>query len=69
MLELKNVSFQVSEESKEKGILKDVSFTLEDNKFVAITGPNGGGKSTLAKIIAGIEKPTSGQILDRKSVV
>lgn len=63
MLELKNVSFQVSEESKEKGILKDVSFTLEDNKFVAITGPNGGGKSTLAKIIAGIEKPTSGQIL------
>ena len=63
MLELKNVSFQVSEESKEKEILKDVSFTLEDNKFVAITGPNGGGKSTLAKIIAGIEKPTSGQIL------
>lgn len=63
MLELKNVSFQVSEESKEREILKDVSFTLEDNKFVAITGPNGGGKSTLAKLIAGIEKPTSGQIL------
>lgn len=63
MLELRNVSFQVSEESKEKEILKDVSFTLEDNKFVAITGPNGGGKSTLAKLIAGIEKPTSGQIL------
>ena len=42
MLELRNVSFQVSEESKEKEILKDVSFTLEDNKFVAITGPNGG---------------------------
>lgn len=62
VLELRNVSFQVSEDSKEKGILKNVNFTLKDNKFVAITGPNGGGKSTLAKIIAGIEKPTSGQI-------
>lgn len=63
MLELRNVSFQVSEESKEKEILNDVSFKLEDNKFIAITGPNGGGKSTLARIIAGIEKPSSGQIL------
>ena len=63
MLELRNVSFHVSEDSKEKGILKNVSFTLEDRKFVAITGPNGGGKSTLAKIIAGIVKPTAGQIL------
>lgn len=63
MLELRNVSFHVSDDSKEKGILNDISFTLKDNKFVAITGPNGGGKSTLAKIIAGIEKPTSGQIL------
>lgn len=67
MLELKNISFQVPDEksrnAKEKGILKNVSLTLEDNKFVVITGPNGGGKSTLAKIIAGIETPTSGQIL------
>lgn len=67
MLELKNISFQVPDEkarnAKEIGILNDVSLTLEDNKFVVITGPNGGGKSTLAKIIAGIEKPTSGQIL------
>lgn len=65
MLELKDVSFRVPEDSKkeeEKGILEHVSFTLEDNKFVAITGPNGGGKSTLAKIIAGIEKPTEGRI-------
>ena len=63
MLELKNICFQVPDEKsrneKEKGILKDVSMTLEDNKFIVITGPNGGGKSTLAKIIAGIEKPTS----------
>ena len=63
MLELQNISFHVSDETDEKGILKDVSFTLRDHKFVAITGPNGGGKSTLAKIIAGIEKPTSGRIL------
>ena len=62
MLELRNVSFGVSEDSKHKDILKDISFTLEDNKFTVITGPNGGGKSTLAKIIAGIEKPSSGRI-------
>ncbi len=63
MLELKNISFQVTGESDEKEILKDISFRLEDNKFVVITGPNGGGKSTLARIIAGIEHPVSGQIL------
>lgn len=67
MLELRNVSFQVSDEkskeNQDKEILKDISFVLNDNKFVVITGPNGGGKSTLAKLIAGIEKPTAGQIL------
>lgn len=63
MLELKNVSFEVPEGNSEKGILKNVSITIDDKKFLAITGPNGGGKSTLAKIIAGIYKPTSGQIL------
>lgn len=62
MLELKNVSFEVPEGNSEKGILKDVSITIDDKKFLAITGPNGGGKSTLAKIIAGIYKPTSGKI-------
>ena len=61
MLELKNITFGVSGDTN-KDILKDVSLTIEDNKFIAITGPNGGGKSTLAKIIVGIEKPTSGQI-------
>ncbi len=59
MLELKNISYEV-EDNKE--ILKDISVTIDDH-FVAITGPNGGGKSTLVKIIAGIVKPTSGQIL------
>jgi Fe-S cluster assembly ATP-binding protein len=64
MLELKNVSFAVTEDNgKTKTIVNDVSFTLEDGKFAVITGPNGGGKSTLAKLIMGIEKPTAGQIL------
>lgn len=64
MLELKNLSFQVREqEPSPKEIIKNISLTLEDHTFTAITGPNGGGKSTLAKLIMGIEKPTGGQIL------
>ena len=67
MLELQNISFGVTEEngtgSVNKEILNDISLTIKDNQFVVITGPNGGGKSTLAKIIAGIETPTSGRIL------
>lgn len=63
MLELKNVSFEVTDEKdKQKGILKNVNLVVKNGEFLAITGPNGGGKSTLAKIIAGIEKPTSGKI-------
>lgn len=63
MLELRNVSFTVEDEKgKEKGILKNVSLKIDD-RFVAVTGPNGGGKSTLAKVIAGIYEPTEGQIL------
>ncbi len=62
MLELKNVSFEVQGENNTKGILKNINLTVDDKKFIAITGPNGGGKSTLAKIIAGIEKPTEGKI-------
>ena len=63
MLELKNISFNVADEKGEKDIIKDVSLTVEDGKFLVITGPNGGGKSTLAKLIMGIEKPTGGQII------
>ena len=63
MLELKRVCFGVQDEKGSKEILKDVDLKLEDRQFVVITGPNGGGKSTLAKLIMGIEKPTSGQIL------
>lgn len=61
MLELKNICFEVEDEKK--GILKDVSLKIDSGKFVVITGPNGGGKSTLARIISGILTPTSGQIL------
>lgn len=63
MLELREVSFDVQENNDTKGILKNVNLTIEDNSFVAITGPNGGGKSTMAKVIAGIKQPTSGRIL------
>lgn len=63
MLELVNLSFKVDDDGNKKEILNDVSLTLEDGKFLVITGPNGGGKSTLAKLIMGIEKPTGGKIL------
>mgnify|MGYP005952417769 CR=1 FL=1 len=62
MLELRNITYEVEDNQDNKEILKDVSLTIDEH-FVAITGPNGGGKSTLAKIIAGIIKPTSGQII------
>lgn len=61
MLELKDISYDVEEGQEEKGILKHINLKIED-RFVAITGPNGGGKSTLAKMIAGIIKPTNGRI-------
>ena len=68
MLELKNISYFVNDELGEKQILKDINLTL-DERFVAFTGPNGGGKSTLAKVIAGIIQPTSGRIyLDGEDV-
>ena len=59
MLELRNVGFETDDN---KEILHGINLTVDD-RFVAITGPNGGGKSTLAKVIAGIYQPTSGQIL------
>ena len=60
MLELKNISFTVD---NDKEIIKNIDLTIKDNSLTVITGPNGGGKSTLAKIIMGIEKPNTGRIL------
>ena len=63
MLELQHISYCVKDENnRDKEILKDISVKIND-RFVAVTGPNGGGKSTLAKIIAGIYAPTSGKII------
>ena len=59
MLTLNHVGYETDDN---KEILRDINLTIQD-RFVAITGPNGGGKSTLAKVIAGIYQPTSGQIL------
>ena len=63
MLELKHISYSVQEADETLGILKDISLTIDDHKLVVFTGPNGGGKTTLAKIIMGLATPTEGQIL------
>ena len=63
MLELRDVSFDVQDDKGEKEIIKHLDLQVEDGKFVVVTGPNGGGKSTMAKLIAGIESPSSGSIL------
>lgn len=62
MLTLEHISFGVQSEKGQKEIIRDLNLTIGDHKFVVITGPNGGGKSTLAKLIAGIETPTQGRI-------
>ena len=65
MLELRNVSFEVTDDGVNAGkeILRDVSMQAGPGSLVVVTGPNGGGKSTLAKMIMGVEAPTSGEIL------
>lgn len=68
MLELRNICYSAENDGVKKDIIKNVSLKL-DEKFIAFTGPNGGGKSTLAKIIMGIIRPTSGRIIfDGKDV-
>ena len=62
MLELQHISYEVEQDGDNKGILRDINLTIHE-RFVAITGPNGGGKSTLAKVIAGILTPTQGRVL------
>ena len=63
MLELKNITYGIEDNGSQKDIIRNLSLTVEDDKFIAITGPNGGGKSTLAKLIVGIYKPDSGRII------
>ncbi|MEG2118949.1 MAG: ATP-binding cassette domain-containing protein, partial [Pseudoflavonifractor sp.] len=63
MLEIKNLRYQVGEDGDSLDILQDISLKVTEGSFVVITGPNGGGKTTLAKAIMGIIEPTGGQIL------
>ena len=63
MLEVKNLTFKVDENGVERSIVQDISFTVEDGEMLVITGPNGGGKSSLAKVLIGIEKTDAGQIV------
>ncbi len=63
MLELKGLSYQVEDAGVRTDILNGIDLTIEDNKLVVITGPNGGGKTTLARAIMGIARPTGGSIV------
>ncbi|GFI44715.1 sulfate/thiosulfate import ATP-binding protein CysA [Lachnospiraceae bacterium] len=62
MLEVKHLTFHPLENGEEISIIEDISFTVEEGGMLVITGPNGGGKSTLAKLLMGIEKPDGGEI-------
>lgn len=63
MLEVKNLTFTVNENGIERSIVENISFQVEDGEMLVITGPNGGGKSTLAKVLMGIEEADGGQIV------
>ena len=62
MLELKHISYSVREADETLGILKDISLTVDDHKLVVFTGPNGGGKTTLMRVILGLKKPDAGRV-------
>lgn len=63
MLEVKNLTFKVNENGIERNIVKNISFAVDDGEMLVITGPNGGGKSSLAKVLMGIEAADDGQII------
>jgi len=63
MLEIKNLCYEVPTEDGIVRILNNINLTIEDHKLVVLTGPNGGGKTSLAKAIMGLIQPTGGQIL------
>lgn len=63
MLEIKNLCFSANDGTEQKDILKNIDLTIKDGTFLVLTGPNGGGKTTLAKAISGIVQPTDGQII------
>ena len=69
MLKVDNLTIEVNEEGKKRCLVDHISFQVEDGEMLVITGPNGGGKSTLAKVLAGIEKADSGEVfLDQENI-
>ena len=63
MLKVDNLTFEVNEEGRKRCLVNHISFEVKDGEMLVITGPNGGGKSTLAKVLAGIEDANGGEIL------
>ena len=63
MLQIEHLSFDVRDDGRQAEILSDISFNVADGEMLVITGPNGGGKSTLAKLLMGINEATSGRII------
>ena len=58
MLKVEHLSYEIEEDGKKQEILKDVSFEVKDGEMLVVTGPNGGGKSTIAKLMMGLYKAT-----------
>lgn len=62
MLKVEHLSYEIEEDGKKQEILKDVSFEVADGEMLVVTGPNGGGKSTIAKLMMGLYHATEGKI-------